>query len=133
MKWLRWLVVVIISLFLLVVHSFFGDLGSSVYTLAFLALCGGILCYLLLRETKDSRVTASKQVAIVGGILTILLFTKTIVLRLIQEQLIELGEAPAFGSILSIFGSGNFLSAIIIGVLFSGVPVLVSYLESRRD
>ena len=127
MKGVGWSVLIAVCLFFLVTAVFM----NSIFVLALLALYSGMLCYTLLRENRNNSILAARQIIVTGAILTGLLIIETPSLQWLIRKvpLSEVGSYP----LLDVFGTGSFLSAIIVGVLFSGLPFLAAYLEGLTE
>ena len=127
MKWLGYLLSVLISLYLIVAVPFMQ--GPTIY---FISLYAGVFIYLTFRSTWNDRISALRKITFVGIIFTILLIIVNLVVQNLANRIETLNSsAPSYigGSMVSIFAVHDIFYLIGLGVIFIGIPALLAFLE----
>jgi hypothetical protein len=119
MKWLGYLLSVIVSISLVVLIAIIQ--GPAIY---FVSLYAGLFIYWSFRPTWNDRIPALKKIAIVGAIFTVLLIIESLVLQNLANQVQSIGT-----NIVSMFATPSILFVIGLGVIFVAIPALLAFLD----
>lgn len=119
MKWLGYLLSVLISIVLIFLTPFMK--GPMIFLVA---LYAGLFVYWAFRPTWDDRIPAVKKIAIAGTILTVLLIIESILLRNLANKAQALGPG-----IILMFNTPSIAFVIGLGLIFVGVPALLAFLD----
>ena len=119
MKWLGYLLSVIVSILLVLMIAVMQ--GPVIY---FISLYAGLFIYWSFRPTWNDRISALKKIAIVGAIFTVLLIIESLVLQNLANQVQSLGN-----NVVSMFAAPSILFVIGLGVIFIAIPALLTFLD----
>jgi len=119
MKWLGYLLSVLVSISLVVLVAIMQ--GPVIF---FVPLYAGLFIYWTFRPTWNDRIPAVKKIAIVGAIFTALLVIESLVLQNLSNQAQSLGP-----NVVSMFTAPSILFVIGLGAIFVAIPALLAFLD----
>jgi len=119
MKWLGYLLSVLISIILIVLIAIMR--GPIIY---FISLYAGLFIYWTFRPTWEDRIPALKKIVIIGAIFTVLLIIESLMLQNLANQIQSLDL-----NVISMLIVPNILFMIGLGVIFVAIPALLAFLD----
>lgn len=119
MKWIGYLLSVILSILLIILIAI-----NESWWLLVVPLYFGLFIYWIFRPTWNDRISAVKKIVIIGAIFTVILIIESFVLNNLANQAKSISS-----DIVPMFATPNILFIISLGAIFIAIPLLLSFLD----